>query len=274
MNSPHPPVELDPACITAATENLAFRKWSAVAALAVLVWEYALTARSEFRYIWRRPVSVVKVIYLFARYYGLVVQAVNLHLVSGPLWNLAIPEQVCHKWFLFLIGSSCLLLAAVDAILMLRVYALYLQDVKAGIFLATLFIAQQGFESYIAPATVFGVPYDSICDSRGTHHGAVYFGVSLWVVHLTLVAMTLAKRNLAVLGAPVVRLVRRDGIWIVAVICGLFTAIIPYAVAKQVSKAHIAFGWPISIFSLSCCRMIMNMLQLGVNPVEETEESR
>jgi hypothetical protein len=28
---------------------------------------------------------------------------------------------------------------------------------------------------------------------------------------------------------------------------GLFTAIIPYAVAKQVSKAHIAFGYVISL---------------------------
>ncbi|KAF9476124.1 hypothetical protein BDN70DRAFT_190965 [Pholiota conissans] len=270
MTTPHHHSKFDPFFITSAAENLVFRRWSAVATLALLVWEHAITLQTELRYIWRRPISIVKGIYVFSRYYALAIQIFNLYLVSGPLSSLEIPEHVCRRWFLFLTASSCALLATVDAILMLRVYALYLQDVKAGMFLAALFFGQLMVEFIYVPIVV-KVPFDPICDAQETHKGVVYFGISLWVKHLAVVAMTLAKRDLAVLGAPVVRLVRRDGMWVVVLICGFFTAIIPYSFVNQVSKAHVAFGWPMTILSISCCRMITNMLQLRINPDEETE---
>ncbi|KAF9477699.1 hypothetical protein BDN70DRAFT_994780 [Pholiota conissans] len=272
MSIPHELFAPDPAYIAYATENLVFRKWSAVATQVLLVYEYTITFRSEIRYIWGSPVSFVKAIYLFSRYYGLVVQAVNLYLVSGPLAKLDIPEHVCRRWFYFLISSGCTLAAALDAILMLRVYALYLQDDRVGLFLAALFSAQRVVEGILAPI-VLDVPLDSICDLRKTHKASIYFGISIMIKHTILLVMTLAKRKLAALGAPVVRLVRRDGIWVVVLLFAIFATIIPYSFVKQVAKAHVVFGWPMSLISILCCRMIMNMQQLNVNTSDENEES-
>ena len=77
--------------------------------------------------------------YIFARYFGIVVQvyvkvlqrivlscsaqfifSFNLYLVFGPLHKLYTPEHVCKQWFLFLIVSASALNDILDILLMLR----------------------------------------------------------------------------------------------------------------------------------------------------------
>ncbi|KAF8954657.1 hypothetical protein BDZ97DRAFT_438528 [Flammula alnicola] len=243
-------------------ENLSLRKWSTLASLAVLSWEYILTSRDEFRHIWRRPTTGVKITYIFSRYFAIIVQSINFYLVSGPLWSVDIPDTVCKQWFMFLIIAACCLMAALDVILMLRIYALYLKDIRIAVLLVLLFCAQIAAEAVLSPRTILDVPFDCICDTTETHPNIIYFCIFVWVTHLPLGILTVAKRNLAQLGVPVARVVTRDGIWIVILVCSLFSAIIPYSFISQVSKAHVVFGWPISLLSITCCRMIMNMLKL------------
>ncbi|KAF8953492.1 hypothetical protein BDZ97DRAFT_226354 [Flammula alnicola] len=252
-------------------ENISFRKWSTLASLAVLSWEYILTSGDEFRHIWRRPITVVKITYIFSRYFALVVQSVNFYLVSGPLWSVSIHETVCRKWFVFLITAACCLMAALDLILMLRIYALYLKDVRIAALLVLLFCAQIAVDAVLSPRMTFNVPFDCICDTTKTHPDIMYFCTSIWVTHLPLVILMVAKRNLTQLGVPVARVVTRDGAWIIIPVFSLFSAIAPYSFISQVSKAHIVFSWPISLLSIACCRMIMNMLKL--HPITEDRES-
>ncbi|KAF8958805.1 hypothetical protein BDZ97DRAFT_2078450 [Flammula alnicola] len=200
-------------------ENLSLRKWSTLASLAVLSWEYILTSRDEFCYIWRRPTTGVKITYIFSHYFAIIVQSINFYLVSGPLWSVDIPDTVCKQWFMFLIIAACCLMAALDLILMLRIYALYLKDIRITVLLVLLFCAQIAAEAVLSPRTILDVPFDCICDTTETHPNIIYFCISVWVTHLPLGILTVAKRNLAQLGVPVARVVTRDGIWIVILVC-------------------------------------------------------
>jgi len=250
-------------------ESLRIRKWSTVAAFAFLLYEHAITIRGEFIHIWRRPFTVVRATFIFARYFALIVQSVNMYLVFGPFSRMSIPETTCRKWFSFQIVSACALMAALDLILMLMIYALYRKDRKVGLFLAVLFCAQIGVEFVTSPRSVLNVNYNPICDTTETHSVIIYFCMSVWITHLSLAVLMGLKKDLAALGAPVVKRVIRDGAWILVAVCSLFTTIIPYSFVHQVSQGHIVFGWPIAIFSIACCRIIINIRTLDYTEGEE-----
>ncbi|KIM35949.1 hypothetical protein M413DRAFT_449484 [Hebeloma cylindrosporum] len=251
-------------------DNLSFRKWSTLASFIVLIWEHAITLSDEFRCIWRRPFNGVKSAYIFSRYFAVLVQTGNLYLVFGPLDT---QEPVCKQWFLFLIISACFLLAALDFILMLRVYALYRKDKRVAAFLVVLFFVQIAVDCILCPRGIFQVPYDPICDTTKTHPDVVYYFIWIWVVHISLGVLTIAKCHLVKIGAPVVRLVTRDGALTTISICSLYAVVISYALFSQVSQAHVVFNWPISCLSILCCRIIMNMQTFDVSRNEGNEGS-
>ncbi|KAF8156565.1 hypothetical protein B0H34DRAFT_808056 [Crassisporium funariophilum] len=238
-----------------AVENLNTRKWS-TRALAVLVWEFALTFKDELRHIWS---SLAFQRHAFP---SLIPVAEDLQASVSTFTLSLVLWQMYQSTFLLI--ASCSLMAALDIILMLRVYALHRQNIRVGIFLVVLFFAQVTVELICGARSVLDVPFDLTCDTSETHHDVIYFSISVWIMHISLGALTVAKRSLVGLGAPVARLVTRDGAWALVIICAIFATVVPYSFLSQVSKAHVVFGWPISLFGIGCCRIIMNMQSLDI----------
>uniref|UniRef100_A0A8H7XK11 Uncharacterized protein n=1 Tax=Psilocybe cubensis TaxID=181762 RepID=A0A8H7XK11_PSICU len=136
---------------------------------------------------------------------------------------------------------------------MLRVYALYRKSRTIGAFLVFILWGQVALDITIVPRVV-NVRYDAICDTRETSIAVLYF-----------------RYDLMKLRAPIVRVVTRDGAWIMFIVCGVFAGITPVAVRNQVSKAHMILGWPITILSVASCRMIMNMQTLDLSSTTTTD---
>jgi len=245
--------------------NLSIREWSTVASLVVLLWEYVIAFADEARHIWCQPVNGVKAAYIFARYFAIVVQISNVYLVFGPLRRLYIPEHVCKQWFLFLAICVCFLVTTLDAVLMLRVYALYRKDWRAAAFLVVLFFTKIALLCLVAPRSVLHVPYDPICDTTKTHPDAIYCLISMSVTHVPICILTAAKWKLVKIGVPVVRLITRDGALTTVSLCSLYAFVIANSLSDQVSQAHVVFNWPMTLLSVACCRIIMNMQTLNVS---------
>ncbi|PPQ68554.1 hypothetical protein CVT26_003363 [Gymnopilus dilepis] len=219
----------------------------------------------------RRPFTSVRATYLFARYFGIITQSITTYLVLSPhLSTIPIPEATCKAWFAFGVGSSASLIAALDFILMLMVYALYRKDWRIGLFLAILFFAHVAVEAFVAQKAV-DVTYDPICDATQTPSELIYLGISVWITHLSLGVLTGIKRDIISLGAPVVKRLIRDGAWGIVLICSFFTTVIPYNMNREVAQAHVIFCWPNALISIACCRIIMNMQTLDY--VEADDES-
>jgi len=58
------------------THLLDAQAYTAAVALSILVYDYVLTFGDEIRYIWRRPISNIKVLYVMLRYSVLVAELV------------------------------------------------------------------------------------------------------------------------------------------------------------------------------------------------------
>ncbi|CCL99431.1 uncharacterized protein FIBRA_01449 [Fibroporia radiculosa] len=87
---------------------------SSVAALCFLVWDICLTTDLEVTHIWLTPWAPSKLPYLFTRYYSLIALIV-----------LRIYKMTCRQWIVFEGVSAFVLEIAVELMLILRLYAMY-----------------------------------------------------------------------------------------------------------------------------------------------------
>lgn len=247
-------------------EDLFVRGVTSVGALAWLLWEHALTCRDEYHYIWRGPINHIKVLYILARYFALCAQISNTYLVFSSFSRIPVSRERCMAWFVFLALIDCLLMTAMDIVIMLRVYALYNRSTKVALLLVSLLLTQLTLVTTCVSRTLPKVPFDVNCDILKTPHDIVYFMASVIISHIVLLFMTIAKRKVALGQSPVVELVVRDGTWVFVLVVSLFVGVIPYSLFTQVSKLHVIFVGPITLLSIMPCRLIMNMQKVAVYP--------
>ncbi|KAF9002753.1 hypothetical protein BDQ17DRAFT_1542189 [Cyathus striatus] len=234
-----------------------------VGSLIILVLEVLASFQDEYRLIWRQPRTLVTSLYLFSRYFALLSQSVNCCLVFSLLSNPPISQTICSAWLHFLMITSQAMLTTLESVLMLRVYALYLQNSKIGAWLLFVFVVDLVMALLFGVRTLPALHYDEVCAGHGTPPEVLYFGGCVIATQLMLWAMTIFKCNIAIGGVPVVRLVLRDGAFAFALVCIIFGICIPYSFVQDLT-AHVVFLWPISLMSMTTCRIILNMHRLKV----------
>ncbi|TFK37875.1 hypothetical protein BDQ12DRAFT_684773 [Crucibulum laeve] len=250
-------------------QSVFIRNISSLAALIVLVCDYVANLTDEYNYIWKRPITAPKLIYIFARYLGLLAHIFNIVLVFTVFSRLPVKRHLCEALFMFLIGVCCALLAALDFILMLRVYVLYNRSWKVALSLIALLATEAALVSTCLTRTLPLVPFDPICDVRETPCEVVYFTASVVLTQVILLLMVVVKRNVAFGRAPVVHLVVREGAWIFVLVVSLFAINVPYSLFTRIARPHMVFGWPMTFLSLASCHVILN----SIRPPDENEAS-
>ncbi|KAF8960805.1 hypothetical protein BDZ97DRAFT_2077295 [Flammula alnicola] len=243
-------------------DDVFLRNVLCLAAAVWLTWEYIITCRDEYQYIWRGSMNRVKVLYIFARYFTLGVQWANTYIVFAPLSRVPVPRHGCVGWFLFLMISASLLLAAIDSLIMLRVYALYNCSSKMTIFLTSLLAMQGMLIAIIASRNLHLLPFSETCNVLETPHEVAYIMAGVMVAQTILLLLTLARRKIAFGESLVVRHVVRDGAWVFVLVISMCVAILPSSLFTHASKPHIIFVWPIALMSITTCRLIINMQKI------------
>ncbi|KAF8960809.1 hypothetical protein BDZ97DRAFT_1284301 [Flammula alnicola] len=240
-------------------EDVFLRNVLCLAAAVFLIWEYVITCRDEYRYIWSGSMSRVKVLYMFARYFTLAILWANTYIVFVPLSRVPVPRHGCVGWFLLLIISASLLLAAIDSVIMLRVYALYNCSLKMAVFFTSLLVMQMMLIAISILRTVHLLPFSETCDVVETPREVIYVMAVDVFTQTILLLLTIAKRKIAFGESLVVHLVIRDGAWVFVLLASIWVVNVPYSLFTHVAKFHIVFVWPIALMSTATCRLIMNM---------------
>ncbi|KAF8900702.1 hypothetical protein CPB84DRAFT_1778704 [Gymnopilus junonius] len=252
--------------VSALGEEVFARNICSLAGLVWLIWEYVVTWHNEYRYIWGGSMNRVKYIYLFSRYFAIAAQVVNTCLVFFPLSRLPVGRRECEAWLLFMIVSACLLMLAVDIVIMLRVYALYNCSLRIALFLAFLLLGQIAVATTCTALTIPKTPFGPTCDVLKTPLDAAYIMAAAIFSQTVLLILTVRKRKVAFGQSPVVDLVVRDGAWVFALIVSMFVVIIPYLLVAQVAKPYVILVLPLSLLSIMACRLILNMQKVVVIP--------
>ncbi|KAF8989470.1 hypothetical protein BDQ17DRAFT_1373172 [Cyathus striatus] len=228
------------------------RNYSSLAALVVLTWEWASVFPHELEWIWMRPITVVKCIYIYARYVGLVLFS-----------TVPTPEHACRTWYIVLMSMGLSLLLAIDVILMLRVYALYNKSTAVAIVMGTLGICQIILEILCIVHSMPHIPFNPICNSMDEPQELYYFVALEGLIQLVIWTMMFRRR--VVLGSrivgriPLVELLVRDGTCVAVVTCAICFYNLPHTLHTETNKVHLILVWPITFFSGAACRLVMNM---------------
>lgn len=117
--------------------------------MAVAVWDWLVCLKMEYDRIWKRKWSLVKFLYLWTRYYGLLCFALNLW-----LFNDNFTFQACKKLH-YLIAATCMWTTlGSEAILAVRTYAFLAKNKYVGIGLSLGLIGETAFLLYVSIAGV------------------------------------------------------------------------------------------------------------------------
>ncbi|KAF8156570.1 hypothetical protein B0H34DRAFT_466802 [Crassisporium funariophilum] len=230
--------------------TLFLRNYSSLASLALLLYEYVVTWQFEFRYIWKSPTrSALKRIYLFSRYFALLAQIINFVLILNPLSRIPVKLEHCRQWLLFLVLGCGALFAALDAVIMLRVYALYNRSPRVAIFLCSLFGLQALAIFSTALTNYRRDSYDDACNVGRTRGEGLMLG-----------------RNTGQVEPRLASMVVHEGSWIFVLMFAIVVLAVPYTFVLDKTRPSLVFLWPQSFFSIAACRLIMGMQRLHIHP--------
>ncbi|KDR80974.1 hypothetical protein GALMADRAFT_241553 [Galerina marginata CBS 339.88] len=228
-----------------------------VGALVFLMWDIMITFADEVQYIWpQNRRSPTKWVFLFTRYFGLLAQArlvsINLSLGMGT-YSL----DVCRMIYTSQVVFGGMLMACIQSVLMLRVYALYTQDHRIAFAMIALLVAELGF---IPGAIHLTMPTSTgnMCMKPITIFDIALFGASALFPQLLVLGLTILKFLCGIRAGwgkiPIVsRLVRDDIILVSVIVCWvIITASLTSinTIYGYIGYSYVRFR---SFLAFSCC---------------------
>ncbi|KAF9527663.1 hypothetical protein CPB83DRAFT_385124 [Crepidotus variabilis] len=256
---------------TASTMFIHQESCTPVACLVVLFLDTVSTWRVEYRAVWRQRKGLISAIYLWARYGALAALVVHNILAQIVLPRSTPPTiRQCSIWFSVVVVVCGSLSIGLEAILTLRVYALYGKTKKIWILVVPAGI-QYGCCAlfvYFRVLKLGAVPgFDSTCGLRTNVMEGMMPGFTTLIFHGLLYGATLAKRRVrASPTSPINRLiiqwVTREGTMAFALMIFIVTFVGPSMSVSRTIRLEFVFILPITFISLTTSRLILNMKTL------------
>ncbi|KAI0058932.1 hypothetical protein BV25DRAFT_1918848 [Artomyces pyxidatus] len=234
----------------------------AVASAMLVSCDILLTLSDEAKYIWGKPWHLTSVLYLGARYLPCITQLtllnINLNAVTGVEWS----AGTCREWVYVQGVMLQLIVTAVDAVLLIRVRALYYDSKPLCAVLLALFVVE-----VIALCVILGNVEPTILVNTHCFVTEVSVLYSLyWIISLAfetlLFSLTLFKFAVAVRAGwgrrPVMKQFVTDGTWAFALI---FLTMLVNALMFPLAHtplAGICFTWLLSVLSIAGSRLLLN----------------
>ncbi|TFK70785.1 hypothetical protein BDN72DRAFT_502403 [Pluteus cervinus] len=222
--------------------------------------------------MWKRPITSVKCIFFFTRYFAYGFQLCNQYLVTVPFTHSGTKHTACLRWFAFQTAGIQTQLWMLEIIILLRVCALYHQSHAVRVTLSLIFVLQIAVVVYAAIETFKDLSFNQYCMPTHTPKATIWFSLRTFVMHAIFAGLTFAKRGAAIRDgwstAPLFVLVTRDGIWVsAAIVC-----LVVIAIAALFSRAvvQLIFSWQFTILTICACRLVLNMQKLALNTGSES----
>ncbi|KAH7891018.1 hypothetical protein F5I97DRAFT_1826991 [Phlebopus sp. FC_14] len=214
---------------------LQITEYSATAASIVIVWEACLTLGDEVTYIWPKPRNAhVKWLYLYGKYFAILTQIGNIAFLFGLAEHLPVPIGWCRAYHSFQVATLELLMLAFDAVLLLRIYALYARKLTAVSLGATVVIVEFITTITSAGVAIPATPYDPACLIFNMPTSIIVFMVGFGVSQTILLILAYRKKAVVTRAdrqrTSIAWITIRDGMLAFAGISGLLVMLLIYLV--------------------------------------------
>lgn len=168
--------------------------------LAFLIYDWLLGLESEVQHIWMQPQKrVFKCLYVYFRYFSLLIQAIHPGLVEYLVGSHDSPSP-CLAWSIYASLVGQVHVTAVEMVLAVRVYALFNRSRRIA-FLVGFHILLQVTSSVVNVVyTIRAAKYHGYCifskpPLQLTYHGIIVLSTQITLMGLTLLKTVLARRS-------------------------------------------------------------------------------
>ncbi|KAF8871175.1 hypothetical protein BD779DRAFT_1791659 [Infundibulicybe gibba] len=240
------------------------------AAATLVVFDHILTIQQEVTLIWRNPWNVTSLLYIWNRYYTLIVLAIDMSIVLRVIDS----NEVCSKYQVFEAVSGTVLVITIDVILAFRVWILYEKSRKLLLLLIGCLLVE-----FIAMA-IIAIKAVSLTNTY-IHLGSFFKLVGCWptagaaphlfsfystptmIVSFVMFLMTVYRcifwNNQ--IGIPIFNLFLRDGVfWFLAILLVLLPEIATAALPQGSRALSLLMVMPtFAVYSLIGSRVLLNI---------------
>jgi len=239
-------------------------------ALSIVVYDHILTFGDEVKYIWRRPVTSIKVLYVVLRYSVALAEIVYFQALSG------LPSHLSHNFCIgsvlvvAIMGSMILVLA--NYIMLIRVYTLWdhrkwmLRTLHVGYFISVC--ASIAFVttsiSQILPHVVYDPYIFRMCliVGRSPYWIGIWLSQALFDVFLFVLTLFNAASRPRRANVKIITDLRRDGcVFYLGLFVGRFLNL---ALSVPTKKAYylIAVSFVLALTTVSVTRLVLRVERL------------
>ncbi|KAJ7155282.1 hypothetical protein C8R46DRAFT_1356500 [Mycena filopes] len=253
----------------------------AMAALCVLIYDHLVCFEKEVDLMWRSRWGLAKIVYLWNRYFSLVAISLNASVIVREIESET--AYVCMNWLKVQGISSTIVIAAVDFVLMLRVWIMYGRPRRLIWLFGVLGIAE-----VVVMVTVDFFAYAEM--KRYVHLGPILKGCYAYnvprflfiyaaaplIVTFIMFAMTLLKclstfRERTYKVMPMWRLFLRDGVvWFLAVFLAAGTALLLWTMGRETLKQLLVVP-ALVVYSTVASRTLLNIKAMMTQDPVSTE---
>lgn len=237
--------------------------------VAVAVWDWLTCLQMEWYCIWKKEWSLIKGLYLWTRYYGILCFSLNLW-----LFNANFSEQQC-KSLHYVIAATCMWTTlGSEAILAVRTYAFLGKKKWLGFLLGGLLAAETAFLLYVSIAGVGQIPPPPFPGPDGVIRGPctasdkpgqhVVSGFWLAPVAFDLICtfLTAAKAltmHRDVTRSPIVQIFVREGVFYFLAVAGVNVLNAAFMFQKNPNLQNINCFLALVLSQVLCCRLVLNL---------------
>ncbi|KAJ6612842.1 hypothetical protein B0H10DRAFT_273619 [Mycena sp. CBHHK59/15] len=233
-------------------------------ALTLVAYDHLITFQDEVELMWTGGVTITNAVYLWNRYFTLIALSYDSSAPSNP--------TPCIKFFQVEAGTSTVILATVDFVLVLRVWILYEKKRQLLYLLVPMIgleIATMAVVSHFTIASVTDY-WDIRWPLRGCYPHAyvpryfAFYSVPVLVVSMTMFLMTVYKCGKTLLAhgrtqMPIYNMFLRDGVfWFIAIFVTFIPEVIIWASARQ-SLAEVLIAPGLAVTSIIGSRVLLNI---------------
>ncbi|RXW24896.1 hypothetical protein EST38_g988 [Candolleomyces aberdarensis] len=235
--------------------------------VAIAAYDWLACLKAEWEYIWKKDWSLIKGLYLWTRYYGLICFSINLW-----LFNAEFTFEQC-KSLHYLIAATCMWTTlGSEAILAVRTYAFLGKPRWLGILLGVMLIGETGFLLYVAIAAVYQIPPPpfplenprgpcTASDKPGSH---IVSGFWLAPVAFDLICtfLTIWKAftlQQSIVRSPIIKIFIREGLGYFLAVAGVNVLNAAFMFQKNPNLQNINCFLALVLSQVLCCRLVLNL---------------
>jgi len=222
----------------------------------------------EVDYLWRGKFTFIKALYFNSRYTMLTLQLVDQFLYFR--FQMTQPHSlICARINVYKSVIGQVGMTLIEMILLIRVYALYNQSVKARVFLLAVFIISTALEFSaisIVINTLLGSPACIAPEMSGMVERLYGLGAGFcqFVVFTATIFKLFSKRR-----TPLMTLVFKEGVVSFILVLILLAVMVVYEILRNMDiragkgtaalAGNAVFSWYLALLSIAGSRLILNM---------------